>query len=225
MSQTSASRPAGAPGHYVPPDFPAPLRAAAATSRALAVAEGVGLAGSLAALVLLALWELVARNLRMHGFPGFPAAPDWSENVLRHSVFLIGFMGGMYATYTVRHLRVDAITRLAGVRRRLMLRVVATAGAITVCAILVWAAWEYRGHVLDEPVMQGDIFTPARSAMMIVLGLCGIIWHFLVQLLIDVTYLAGKREVPAFWVAEAGHGGEAELVAEDLTAPPPAGAG
>lgn len=201
-------------GHYVPHDFPAPLRALAAASRALAVIEGVGIGASLLALVGLALWQLVTRNLRMHGFPNVPAAPDWSDNVLRHSVFLIGFLGAMYATFTARHLRVDAITRLATVRGRLALRVCATAGAMVVAGFIIRAAWAYRASVLEETVQEGQLFTPARGALIIVVGFAAVLFHFAVQLALDATYLATGREVPAWWVAEAAHGGEDLAVAE-----------
>lgn len=195
-------------GHFVPDDFPAPLRALAATSRALAVVEGVGIGASLSALVVLALWQLVTRNLRMHGFPNVPAAPDWTDNVLRHSVFLIGFLGAMYATFTARHLRVDAVTRLATVRSRLALRVAATIGAGVVASFVIRAAWAYRASVLGETAQEGQVFTPARGALIIVVGFAVVLFHFAVQLLIDATYLASGREVPSFWAAEAAHGGE-----------------
>src|SRR6478736_3657281 len=117
-------------GHHVPDDFPAPIRALAAVSRTVAVLEGVGIGTALAALIALALWQFATRNLRMHGFPQVPGAPDWTDNVLRHAVFLIGFLGAMFASYTARHLRVDAVTRLGGVRVRLALRVAGTLGAL-----------------------------------------------------------------------------------------------
>jgi TRAP-type C4-dicarboxylate transport system permease small subunit len=202
-------------GHFVPDDFPAPVRALAATSRALAVAEGVGIGASLSALVFLALWQLVTRNLRMHGYPQVPAAPDWTDNVLRHSVFLIGFLGAMYATFTARHLRVDAVTRLAGVSARLRLRVVATLGAIVVCTLIVYAAWAYRTSVLDETTSEGQLFTPARGAMIIVVGIGSMIFHFVAQLVIDLTYILGGRAVPDWWIAEAAHGGE-DLVKDEV---------
>jgi TRAP-type C4-dicarboxylate transport system permease small subunit len=209
-------------GHHLPDDFPAPVRALAALSRALAVVEGVGIGTSLAALVGLALWQLTTRNLRMHGFPNVPAAPDWTDNVLRHSVFIIGLLGAMFATYTARHLRVDAITRLAGIRARLLLRFLSTIGALVVCTLIVHAAWQYRVSVLDENAMEGTIFTAARGAMIIVVGVAGMMFHFFVQLVIDGTYLVTRREVPEWWIAEAAHGGEVEVAVDELTDAPEA---
>jgi TRAP-type C4-dicarboxylate transport system permease small subunit len=196
-------------GHHVPEQFPGALRGLAAVSRFVAVLEGVGIGVSLFALVGLALWQFTTRNLRMHGFPSVSAAPDWTDNVLRHSVFLIGFLGAMFASYSGRHLRVDAVTRLAGAKRRMALRVVATLGALAVCSAIIYAAWKYRTGVLDETVQEGQVFTAARGAMIIVVGAGGMMFHFLVQLVLDVGYLATGHEPPAWWIAEASHGGEA----------------
>ena len=79
---------------------------------------------------------------------------------------------------------------------------------MAVCGFVIYAAWDYRNGVLDENVMAGQVFTPARGAMIIVVGMCGIQLHFLSQLVIDLTYLTTKRAVPSWWVAEAAHGGE-----------------
>ena len=209
-------------GHHVPDDFPAPVRALAALSRGLAVLEGIGIAASLATLILLATWQFTTRNLRMGGMSSVPSAPAWTDNVLRHAVFLTGFMGAMFASFTARHLRIDAVTRLAGPRARLALRVVATVAACFVAGVVVWAALKYRTSVGDEIPEEGQIFTAGRSALVIIVGLCGIIFHFTVQVLIDATYLFTGREIPDYWIAEASHGGEPieeEFVADpDVTA-------
>ena len=201
---------AGSEGHRadLPPDFPAPVRALASLSRFLAVIEGIGIGVSLFSLIALAAWQFVTRNLRMHGFPSVPSAPDWTDNVLRHSVFIIGFMGAMFATYTARHLRVDAVTRLAGERARLSLRVIAAMGAMVVLGFIIHSAWEYRASVLDETAQEGQLFTAARGAMIIIVGASGMLYHFFTQLAIDATYLLTSREIPPWWIAEASHGGE-----------------
>ena len=126
---------------------------------------------------------------------------------------LTGFLGAMFASYTARHLRIDALTRLAPPRPRLALRVASTFGAIVIGSLIIWASLKYRTSVLDEAPVEGEIFTAARSAMIIVCGLSGMIFHFAVQIAIDLTYLIGRYEIPSFWIAEASHGGEA--TAED----------
>lgn len=207
-------------GHHLPADFPAVVRALALASRGLAVLEGVAIGLGLLSLVVLALWQSVARTLHMGILPSVSPAPEWTVGVLRHAVFVIGFAGAMFATYTARHLRVDAVTRLLGVRARLLFRVVGTLGALAVCAILVYWAWQFRLSVMDELGEPGAIFNAARGAMVLLVGVACMAFHFVVQLAIDLTYLISGREVPSWWIAEATHGGEVEILLEEKTDAP-----
>lgn len=217
-------------GHFVGHEFSLPVRALAALSRGLAWLEGIGIGVSLFALAALASWQFIARNLRMKAVPAlqthaglawlggllghFPAAPNWSDNVLRHSVFIIGFVGAMFATFTARHLRVDAVTRLPKDRGRLALRIVATLGAIAVCAVILHACWVYRDVVMDERSQSSEVFTAARGAMIVLVGTGVMVFHFFVQFLIDCEYLVTRRDIPAWWIAEAVHGGEGGAIEE-----------
>jgi TRAP-type C4-dicarboxylate transport system permease small subunit len=210
--------PSSPTGHHLPPDFPAPVRALAALSRALALVEGAAIGLALVSLIVLALWQSVSTTLHRGLMPSLPEAPGWTNNVLRHSVFIIGFVGAMFATYTARHLRVDAVTRLAGVRARLALRIVGTGAAMAVCADILYWTNVFRLGVLDEVAKDGDLFTASRGAMVLMVGVGGMLFHFFVQAVIDATYLVTGREVPDWWIAEASHGGEV-LVQENTDAP------
>ena len=95
------------PHHHVPPTWPAPIRAIAAVSRGLAVVEGIGIGACMLAVILLATWQFIERNLVQRHLPFFHV-PAWTDGVIRHSVFMLGFLGGAYATYTGRHIRIDA---------------------------------------------------------------------------------------------------------------------
>ena len=199
---------AGRPGHHVPADFPAPVRALAALSRALAVLEGVGIALCLVTLIGLAVYQFVIRNLRLHGQLWAPALPPWIDGVIRHSVFALGFLGAAYATFTGRHIRIDAITRLVKPRLRMGLRLLTTAAAVAVCVVVVRAAHEFLEVCRQEAAEagnEGQIFTSARGAMVIIGGVALIGFHFFVQLCIDLVYVVSGRPPPAVWIAEA-HG-------------------
>src|SRR5262245_51912412 len=111
---------AGRAPYLGPSRAPAPLRLLARISRALALLEGTAIGAFLSALVLLACWQFFARNLRKLGVP---SAPLWIDSVLRHAVFFIGFLGAAFATHVVKHLRVDAVSRLLPVRVRLTTRI------------------------------------------------------------------------------------------------------
>jgi TRAP-type C4-dicarboxylate transport system permease small subunit len=194
------------PGHHVPADFPAPVRALAAVSRALAVVEGAGMALCLLALVLLAVFQFVARNLRLHGQLWMPAPPDWVDGVIRHSVFVLGFLGAAYATFAGRHIRIDALTRLMRPRARLGVRLVTALGAAAVCGVVVRAALEFLAICQQEAAEVGNagqVFTSARGAMVIIAGVALVGFHFLVQASIDAAYLLTGAAPPPHWIAEA----------------------
>ncbi|MDB4971019.1 MAG: hypothetical protein JWN44_6708 [Myxococcales bacterium] len=203
------------PHHHVPPHWPAPVRAVAALSRFLAVVEGVGIGFCMFSVVLLATWQFVERNLTQNRL-WFFHVPPWTDGVIRHSVFMLGFLGGAYATYTGRHIRIDAVTRVIKGKKRMALRVVTTLVAIVIVALFARAAYEFYQITLQEAgeaSQAEELFTPARGAMIIVIGYIVIAFHFFVQAVIDVCWLVSKEQPPAEWIAEAAHG--AELPAED----------
>jgi TRAP-type C4-dicarboxylate transport system permease small subunit len=203
------------PHHHVPATWPAPVRAIAWLSRALAVFEGVGIGACLLAVVGLATWQFIERNLTQHHIPFFHI-PPWTDGVIRHSVFMLGFLGGAYATYTGRHIRIDAVTRVVKAKKRIALRVLTTLAAIFIVGVLTKAAIDFRRITLQEvgeASTAEELFTPWRGALIIVVGYGIIAFHFFVQAMIDVCWLVSKAEPPAEWIAEAAHG--AELPAED----------
>lgn len=203
------------PHHHVPPSWPAPVRALATVSRVFAFLEGVGIGSCLLAVIGLATWQFVERNLTQHHIPFFHV-PPWTDGVIRHSVFMLGFLGGAYATYTGRHIRIDAVTRIVPPRRRMLLRVFTTTAAMIIVALFTRAAFNFYKVTLQESndaSQAMELFTPARGAMIMVIGYGVVVLHFFVQTVIDIGWLLSGKEPPAEWVAEAAHG--AELPAED----------
>jgi TRAP-type C4-dicarboxylate transport system permease small subunit len=203
------------PHHHVPSTWPAPIRGLAALSRFFAVAEGVGIGLCMFSVVLLATWQFIERNLVQRHIPFFHV-PPWTDGVIRHCVFMLGFLGGAYATYTGRHIRIDAVTRVLKARPRMLLRVVTTLVAIAIVSIFARAAFEFYKITLQEAGEASqlqELFTPSRGALIIVIGYAVIAFHFLIQTVIDIGWLVSKQDPPAEWIAEAAHG--AELPAED----------
>jgi len=204
------------PHHHVPPSWPAPIRGLAAVSRFFAVVEGVGIGFCMLAVVLLATWQFLERNMTQVLRLPFPHVPTWGDGVIRHSVFMLGFLGGAYATYTGRHIRIDAVTRVIKAKQRMMLRVLTTGFAIWIVILLMRASIDFHAITMEEAgeASQADeLFTPARGAMILILGYGVIALHFFVQMVIDVAWLISRQPPPAEWIAEAAHG--AELPAED----------
>ena len=211
-------------GHHPPDDFPAPLRGLAAVSRFFAVLEGIGIGVCLIALIGLATLQFISRNLRMHHQLWFPEAPGWTDGVIRHSVFILGFLGAGYATYTARHIRIDAVTRMARPMGRLVLRVVTTLGALVLLFFLIRAAIDFYHVCLEEEgdaSMKGQIFTSSRGAMVIICGFGLIGFHFFVQVALDLVWVVRWKEPPADWIAEATHGGEGPPVTDQDELDPP----
>jgi len=191
------------------------VRAVAALSRLLAVLEGVGIGLCMLAVIALATWQFIERNLTQRHL-WFFHVPPWTDGVIRHSVFMLGFLGGAYATYTGRHIRIDAVTRVVKAKKRMALRLLTTIAAIIIVGIFTKAALGFYRITLQEAgeaSQAEELFTPARGAMIIVVGYAVIAFHFFVQAVIDVCWLVSKAEPPAEWIAEAAHG--AELPAED----------
>src|SRR6185312_5009423 len=159
------------PHHHVPSTWPAPVRAIAALSRFLAVLEGVGIGACLLAVVGLATWQFIERNLTQHHLPFFHV-PPWTDGVIRHSVFMLGFLGGAYATYTGRHIRIDAVTRVVKAKKRMLLRAFTTLAAMIIVGLITKAAIDFRKITLQESgeaSQSQELFTPARGALIMVI--------------------------------------------------------
>jgi TRAP-type C4-dicarboxylate transport system permease small subunit len=204
-----------APGKRRPPYLgpergPAVLRALGWANRALAIVEGAGIAFTLSALILLASWQFLARNLRgLH----VPPAPDWINSVIRYSVFFIGFFGAAFATHVIKHLRVDALTRLLPVRLRLAVRIVTTIFAIVVCWHLVRAGWAYHRDIVQNEAgdfaQAQELINAERGSLALPIGFSLMMIHFAVQILLDLAWVVSGQTPPPEWLAEA-HGGEIE---------------
>lgn len=195
------------PHQWAPPTWPVPIRALCAVSRFFAFLEGVGIALCLAAITLLSVWECLDRNLTQHHWPSLHV-PGWTDNTIRHAVFLIGFFGGAYATYTARHIRIDAVTRILPSRRRMAVRILSTLGALTVVSILAYVSWQFHLVTIEESAEAsqiGQLFTSARGTMILVIGYGVIGFHFLVQIALDIAWLISRQQPPPEWVAEASH--------------------
>lgn len=208
MAGFSSSSTPERPHQWAPPTWPAPIRWLTNLSRGFAILEGVGIGFCLLAVIFLATWQFVERNLVMHHLPFFKV-PTWVDGVIRHSVFMLGFLGGAYATFTGRHLRIDAVTRAIPPRKRMLLRVFTTLAALVIVSLFTWAAWGFYKVTLDEigeASQIGQLFTPSRGAMIIVIGYAVIAFHFLVQIVLDISWLVSGQDPPPEWIAEAVHG-------------------
>ncbi len=189
------------PHQIAPASWPWVVRALTRISGALAALEGVGIALCLLVIVLLCCFQFVGRNLTTHRIVAVPM-PLWIDAAVRHAVFLIGFLGGAYATYSGRHIRIDAVTRALSPRRRLALRAVTTLAAIVIVLLFVDGAWIcYHGETESA-----ELFSPARGALIELCGYVVVAFHFLVQLVLDIGWLVSGKDPPSEWISDAAHG-------------------
>lgn len=104
--------------------------------RLLAGLERAVIVVLLCGLLLLGLLQIILRNM-------FAGGLFWADEVLRHLVLWLGFLGASLATHEQRHLRMDVLTRWMPEAGQpwltLLLNLVAASG----CAILAQAAWTF----------------------------------------------------------------------------------
>ena len=108
--------------------------------RALHRAEDALLALALAALLALAVAQIVMRVV-------FDSGLSWSETVSRAGVLWLAMLGALGAARQQRHIAIDAIPRLLPARAWRAVHVLTQLSAAAICA---WAAWLGWGLMRDE---------------------------------------------------------------------------
>ncbi len=95
---------------------------------------------SMSAMLLLAFAQILLRNL-------FSITLLWADPLLRLLLLWTGFLGALIATRQGRHIRIDALLRLAPARWRWLLEGLGEGFSSLVCAALTWVAIRF---LLDE---------------------------------------------------------------------------
>ena len=176
------------PGHRPPVEFPddsAMVRNLRMIDRWFGIGEQVALFGLLAVMVIVACVEAIAE--RMHS--GFL----WSFDVVRDATFAIAMLGAAFATYQQRNLSMDLVSRRLGHKARMFLRIFLCLITIAASAFFLYAGWILRGKVDAEPNVK---LIEKLTVTMIPLGAALIIFHSLVQIVIEVDYLVRGKLSP-----------------------------
>jgi TRAP-type C4-dicarboxylate transport system permease small subunit len=108
--------------------------------RATALIEDALLVFILAAMVGLAVTQIILRNL-------FDSAILWADPVLRVGVLWVGMIGAMVATRSDKQISIDAISRYLPPRAKAGVRVVTDMFTAVVSAVVAWSALRL---VLDD---------------------------------------------------------------------------
>lgn len=91
-------------------------------------------------LLLLGFLQVILRNV-------FASGLFWADDVLRHQVLWLGFLGASLATREQRHLRMDVLAQWLPSRCQARLNLLASLLAVVGCVLLAHAAWTF---VYDE---------------------------------------------------------------------------
>ncbi len=104
--------------------------------RWLGTAEDALLVILLAAMIGLATWQIVARNV-------FSTAIIWGDPLLRALVLWVGFLGAVAAARDDRQINVDVVSRFVAEPWRSRIRVVTDLFTASVAGFLAWQALRF----------------------------------------------------------------------------------
>lgn len=111
--------------------MPKPANAPARLDRALALVETGLLTLLLAAMVAVAGYQVLARNL-------FGGGLVWGSDLVHVAMLWATMVGAVSAARTNRHIRIDLVARFAGPRLREMADRLTSAFSAVLCGVLGW---------------------------------------------------------------------------------------
>ena len=112
------------------------MRYLQAFSNGLARIESLALAMCLLAMLGVAFFQVVMRNIYDIGY-------IWADILVRVLVLWVGLLGAAVATSEARHLTIDAITKFLPARLTRVIHVMTWTFALVVCVLLAQASFEY----------------------------------------------------------------------------------
>lgn len=105
--------------------------------------EDAALIFSLAAMLLMAIMQILLRNLFDSGFL-------WAESFLRILVLWVAMLGAMVATRERRHISIDLLSRLLPHAWYRGMAGFSSVFAAAVCAVAAWYSIEYIGYEYED---------------------------------------------------------------------------
>jgi TRAP-type C4-dicarboxylate transport system permease small subunit len=110
--------------------------------------EDTLLVGLFAGLTLVAVMQIVLRNLGLAGFV-------WADGLVRIGVLWIALLGAVAASRDQKHIAIDLARRLLPARFWRPISIVVNAFAATVCGFLAYYSWTF---VRDSRVFGDTLF-------------------------------------------------------------------
>ncbi len=87
-------------------------------------------------LTAFALAQIISRNFLSVGLV-------WGDDLLRHGVLWISFLGAARATLERKHIRIDLLPRVLPVRLSFIADFMGCLISFVVCLLLLWASWNF----------------------------------------------------------------------------------
>jgi TRAP-type C4-dicarboxylate transport system permease small subunit len=87
-------------------------------------------------LTVFAVTQIILRNFLSAGLV-------WGDDLLRHGVLWISFLGATRATLEKKHIRIDLLPRVLPGRMSLIADFVCCFISLFVCVLLTWASWNF----------------------------------------------------------------------------------
>jgi TRAP-type C4-dicarboxylate transport system permease small subunit len=85
----------------------------------------------LSAMILLASWQILMRNL-------FDSGLFWADPALRMMVLWLALLGAIAATRDDRHIRIDILSRFLGVRGKAWVHALNDLFSSLICGLIAW---------------------------------------------------------------------------------------
>jgi TRAP-type C4-dicarboxylate transport system permease small subunit len=97
-------------------------------------------------LTIISVLQIIMRNF-------FSAGLVWGDDLLRHGVLWLSFLGAALATQENKHIRIDILPRLMAARGRFITELVCAFFSCLVTLVLFWASWNF----VQSERLHGDI--------------------------------------------------------------------
>jgi C4-dicarboxylate transporter DctQ subunit len=131
------------------------------------LAENAALLVLLGALVLLAVGQIVLREIFETGF--FRA-----DELIKLLVLWLAMVGSIAATRDNRHIRIDALSHLLPDKAVIAIRLFVDVFAAIICGVVAWQAWRYLQLeiefedtvLINVPAWMAHVILPAAFALM-----------------------------------------------------------
>lgn len=131
------------------------------------LAENAALVVLLGALVLLAVSQIVLREIFETGF--FRA-----DELIKLLVLWLAMVGSIAATRDNRHIRIDALSHLLPDKAVIAIRLFVDIFAAVICGVVAWQAWRYLQLeiefedtvLINVPAWMAHVILPAAFALM-----------------------------------------------------------